>query len=242
MRILQQYIFVLAFTLTESCLANDSAGHIDRGDPQPAVGITVSDDVKKQLNKMSEIEQKGAKQLVAVGNKFAPNQFDQSAMATDEDGAPVISFEPNFEPARIENDDGVKIGHREVCPQVSLFSAQFGKDETVLTYRSKIVGIYFDKLWPVGQGGRHDAFPSFSYDIADSGEFYEVKITLDGDNNVTSVTPQDNVITYAYTYEIDHLKNEIESYKFPKEEHHVRNLDFRKIIEVIRKQAEKICK
>jgi hypothetical protein len=216
----------------------------DSKDEDIPISVTVSDDVRKQLNQMSETEQKRARQLVMAGNKFAPNQFDQSAMATGEDGSPNISFEPSFEPVRIEKDDDVKIGHREVCPQVSLFSAQFGKNETVLTYRSKIVGVYLEKLWPVGQGGLagHVGFSNFSYDIDDSGSYYEAKISLDNENTVTSVTPQDNFYTYAYTYEIEHLKNAIESNEFPKEEHHIRNLDSRKIIEVIKKQAEKVCK
>lgn len=206
------------------------------------ISVTVSDEVKKQLNQMSATGQKGARQLIMTGNKFAPNQFDQSAMGTGEDGSPNISFEPDFEAVRIEQGEDVKIGHREVCPQVSLSSAQFDKEETVLTYRSKIVGLYLDKLWPVGQGGKHLGFSNFSYDISDSGKFYEVKITLDSDNKIASVAPQDNFYTYAYTYEIEHLKDAIDSNAIPKEEQHIRDLDSRKRIEVIKKHAEKICK
>lgn len=225
-------------------LSPDANVPIEDKDEDLPISVTTTEAVKKQATQLSDADKLRFEQVVKAGNKFIPNQFDGVAMSTEEDGNPTLSFEPNFEPVRFENGDDVKVGAREVCPQISLSSIKLDSQEAILTYRAKIVGHYLENLFPVNEGGmaRHGGFPNFSYNTDESGKFYEVQVTLNNQYEVVAVALPDNFYTSAYVYKIEELRDGIESDSFPKEEHHLWSKDSQKEIGVIKKQAEKVCK
>jgi len=174
--------------------------------PEEKITVTVSPEVREQLQKLNPGERKKMEAAIRIGNRYAPHHFDGTAYARNDDQQeklwqknirPLVALLPN----RNENDwydpgeaglaqkleiNGMRVGTYVVCPEPELVSARVASDHFDLMYRTKIIGMWRSSIVKLG-GPTLDDYIQNEFILDKNNEDDEVLITVNKDNRVSRI-------------------------------------------------------
>lgn len=194
--------------------------------------VTISDEVKQQLQKLSPNERKRIEAAISVGNKYVPHHFDGTAYARNDEQQeelwqksirPLVVLQADkgnggwYYPGEVFTDsapkleiNGMRVRWYVVCPKPELVSASVANGHFELMYRTKIIGMW--RSATLKWGPTLADFIQDEFIMDKKNEDDEVLITVDKSNRVSRV---DAKYEQETSVPVQHIRRYEAYIKFP---------------------------